>query len=322
MVVKIDLSDRKILYELDRDSRQSNHQLGKKLGLSGQVVGNRVKRLLNTGVIEYFHVKTNPSVLGYMHIKIYFRLHNLSKEKEEELLRDLSKQKNVYWLSSLRAKYDLVASIYVKTITDFSELYDSLFGRWGGYILERNVVVLERALTYTKAYLVSGRQSQEIVYSVGKEKEVTLDSIDKVLLTILNTGGRTSFIDLAAQLKVSADTVNYRLNRLKNSGVITGFGAKIDFRKLNHHYHLIFLRLQNMDLQKYRKLETVAKLNSNIIIFIKTIGDHDIELEVETTSDRELDELMKSVRDHFFLEIKDYELLEVTGEHRLTYYPF
>ena len=77
-----------------------------------------------------------------------------------------------------------------------------------------------------------------------------------------------------------------------------------------------------MNFQKHKKLEQLSQLNRNIIIFIKTIGDHDIELEVETTNSNELDQLMKTLRDHFVSEIKDYEILEVTREHRMTYYPF
>ena len=77
-----------------------------------------------------------------------------------------------------------------------------------------------------------------------------------------------------------------------------------------------------MNLQKYKKLEQLAQINKNIIIFIKTIGNHDIELEVETTDNDELDELMKTLRDHFVSEIKDYEILEVTREHKLNYFPF
>ena len=61
--MKLDLKDKKILYELDRNSRQSNKQIAKKVGLSEQVVGNRIRRLQEWGIIEYFFVKTNPSVL-------------------------------------------------------------------------------------------------------------------------------------------------------------------------------------------------------------------------------------------------------------------
>ena len=322
MTVKIDLKDKKILYELDRDSRQSNNQIAKKVGLSEQVVGNRIKRLLDLGIIDYFYVKTNPAVLGYIHLKIYLRLHNITKQKEEELLNDLNQQKNIYWLASLRGKYDLVSSIYVKNIADFSRKYEEIFGKWRDYILERNVVVLERAFTYTKACLIPQQKSEEVIYSMGEEKSIQLDTIDHNLLKILNKEGRKPLIEISKQLNVSSDTVRYRINNLRKSGVITGFGVKIDYRKLNNTYHLIFLELQNMNQQKYIKLESLAKVNENIIIFIKTIGDHDIELEVETTNNDELDELMKILRDYFVSEIKDYEILEVTREHRMTYYPF
>ena len=322
MTLKIDLKDKKILYELDRDSRQSNKEIARKVGLSEQVVGNRIRRLQDLGVIEYFYVKTNPAVLGYIHIKIYLRLHNITKQREEELLKDLNEQKNIYWLASLRGKYDLVSSIYVKNIADFSKRYEEIFGKWRDYILERNVVVLERAFTFTKAYLVPQQKSEEVIYSLGEEKSVQLDNLDNNLLKILNKEGRKPLIEISKQLKVSSDTVRYRINNLRKSGVITGFGVKIDYRKLNNNYHLIFLKLQNMNELKYKKLESLAKINENIIIFIKTIGDHDLELEVETTNNKELDRLMKTLRDHFVSEIKNYEILEVTREHRMTYYPF
>ena len=322
MTLKIDLKDKKILYELDRDSRQSNKEIARKVGLSEQVVGNRIHRLQDLGVIEYFYVKTNPAVLGYIHIKIYLRLHNITKQREEELLKDLNEQKNIYWLASLRGKYDLVSSIYVKNIADFSKRYEEIFGKWRDYILERNVVVLERAFTFTKAYLVPQQKSEEVIYSLGEEKSVQLDNLDNNLLKILNKEGRKPLIEISKQLKVSSDTVRYRINNLRKSGVITGFGVKIDYRKLNNNYHLIFLKLQNMNELKYKKLESLAKINENIIIFIKTIGDHDLELEVETTNNKELDRLMKTLRDHFVSEIKNYEILEVTREHRMTYYPF
>ena len=320
--MKIGLKDKKILYELDVDSRQSNKQIAKRVGMSEQVVGNRIRRLQHLGIIEYFFVKTNPSVLGYMHIKIYLRLHNITTLKEEELLKELNQQKNIYWLSSLRGKYDLVASIYVKNIADFTKRYEEIFGKWREYILERNVIVLERGFTYTKSYLIPKKISESITYSIGEEKEIKLDKVDISLLKVLNKDGRKPLIDIAKQLKVSSDTIRYRINNLKKSGIITGFGVKIDHSKLNNQYHLIFLKLQNMNLDKYKKLEQLAQINKNVIIFIKTIGDHDIELEVETTNNDELDELMKTLRDRFVSEIKDYEILEVTREHRMTYYPF
>ena len=49
---KIDLKDRKILYQLDLNCRQSNTQIGKKVGLSKQVVDYRIKQMEENGITE------------------------------------------------------------------------------------------------------------------------------------------------------------------------------------------------------------------------------------------------------------------------------
>ena len=187
--------------------------------------------------------------------------------------------------------------------------------------MERNVVLLEKAYTYTKAYLVPLQKPEPFIYGEGKEI-VSLDNIDFSLLHILSKEGRKSLVEIATQLKISSDTIRYRIRHLQQKKVITGFSVKINFQNLGQNYHLILLKLQNMNPQKYAKFESLAKLNRNLIIYIKTLGDHDIELEVETAQKEELDQLLRSLRDNLVVEIKDYEILEVTKEHRMTYFPF
>jgi len=53
-MLKVDLKDRKILYELDYDSRQSLSKIGKKVGLHKNVVLYRIKRLENLGIISFY----------------------------------------------------------------------------------------------------------------------------------------------------------------------------------------------------------------------------------------------------------------------------
>ena len=48
---KLDLKDRKILYHLDLNCRQSNAQIGKKVGLSKQVVDYRIRRMEDERII-------------------------------------------------------------------------------------------------------------------------------------------------------------------------------------------------------------------------------------------------------------------------------
>ena len=54
-MLKLDLKERKILYELDNNSRQSFTKIGKKVGLHKNVVAYRIKRMKKIGVIRFFY---------------------------------------------------------------------------------------------------------------------------------------------------------------------------------------------------------------------------------------------------------------------------
>ncbi len=82
------------------------------------------------------------------------------------------------------------------------------------------------------------------------------------------------------------------------------------------------MKTQQMNKKKNTKLRTISKANKNILIYIKTIGEHDKELEVISSKKDEIDQIIRILRDEFTIEIKNYEILEVTKEHVLNYYPF
>ncbi len=321
-MLKLDLSDKKILYELDKYSRQSNKQIAKKVGLSEQVTGNRIKRLIDNNIIDYFHVKTNPMALGYFHAKSYLRFHNLTQDKFNQLVEELKHQPRIFWLAALRGKYDLIVSIYIKSIAEFSQRYQELFKQWEPYILDRKILFLEKAFTYNQSHLWPKQPHQEIIYTKGCEEKIELDETDIKILRILNQEGRKPLVEIAKQINTSADTVNYRIKNLEKKGLITGFGAKINFSNMGNNYSIIFFKMQNMNSEKYLKLETWAKFNQKVVVLMKTLGDHEVEIELITSNQEELDHDIKSLREEFLSEIKDYEILEVTKEHRLTYFPF
>ena len=61
----------------------------------------------------------------------------------------------------------------------------------------------------------------------------------------------------------------------------------------------------------------------SIIIYVNNfIGSHNIEIEMETKNEEETDQIIKSFRDKFFENIKNYTILTVKKEHKLKFVPF
>lgn len=60
----IDDFNRKILNHLEENARASFAEIGKKIGLSAQAVGQRVKQMEAEGIIEGYSLKLNHTKLG------------------------------------------------------------------------------------------------------------------------------------------------------------------------------------------------------------------------------------------------------------------
>ncbi len=75
----------KILSRLLNNCRESDRQIGKELGISGGAVRVRIKKMLDSGVIEKFFLKIEPPILG--HGVLYFVV---SGENIQEILEQVS----------------------------------------------------------------------------------------------------------------------------------------------------------------------------------------------------------------------------------------
>ena len=85
-MVDYDLKDRKILYQLDLNCRQSNAQIGKKVGLSRKVVEYRIRKMEEEEVIKNYYTVIDAYKLGYMFYRFYINLHTISKKKKQEII--------------------------------------------------------------------------------------------------------------------------------------------------------------------------------------------------------------------------------------------
>jgi Lrp/AsnC family transcriptional regulator, leucine-responsive regulatory protein len=59
-----------------------------------------------------------------------------------------------------------------------------------------------------------------------------IDDIDHRLLRLLREDGRRTFSEMAATIGLSVAAVKRRVDRLRDSGVITGFSVQVDYAKL------------------------------------------------------------------------------------------
>lgn len=214
---KLDLKDRKILYELDINARQTASQIGKKVGLSKQVVTYRINQLIKTGVIEKFYAVYDTSKLGYTTYKIFLRLQNVNIEKQKEIIKYINNNQHVQFFITTDGMFDLVFNVLVKTASELYDIIKELENEYGNYIAEKELIIMVFSSFFFRDYLI-GKTSKEIrkpMYFGSKPETTEIDAINKKILHYIGIDAKMPIVEIANKIGISADAVALRIKKFK-----------------------------------------------------------------------------------------------------------
>lgn len=111
-----------------------------------------------------------------------------------------------------------------------------------------------------------------------------MDEIDLAIIERLTKDARMSFRKIAAELRISPDTVMHRYASLREEGTIRGSTIVIDPKKIGYEAMAVFvidtspahiLGRQSEPVDSSHILERLIRM-PNIIVATKSIGDHDL----------------------------------------------
>ncbi len=119
----MDTIDRKILQELQANSRASLQEIGNAVGLSASPCWGRIRKMEEAGVIEGYTVRLNAQALGYgdtVMVQVTLDSHSDNTlEKFGETLASIPEVVEAYLVSG---EYDYLLRIAVKDTKDYERL--------------------------------------------------------------------------------------------------------------------------------------------------------------------------------------------------------
>ena len=319
---KIDLKDRKILYQLDLNCRQSNSQIGKKVGLGRNVVAYRINKMQDEGIIDYFWTVIDTFKLGYNVFRLYLKIQDISKEKKQSLIEELKEYKNMWSLSSSAGSHDIGCVIWINDCYDFYHFLERIFNKYGKYISKKTISVYIQADEYEKTYLLSNKikNIKRKKFSINcKSKKIKIDKLDYEILEILSLNARIPLIDIAKKLDTSSQTVNYRIDNLQKLGIIKGFRVEIDITKLGLQYFDIRVDLQDYSFRK--KIIDYLTSNPYFKCLNTAVGYKDLEVEFVTKNLDDIMTIMDDLNDEFPNVIRDYHFFKYRVTHKECWLP-
>ena len=211
-VIKLDAKDKKILYELEKNARQSNRIIGKKAGVNPDLVRYRINKLIKTGVIKNFLTFVNFAKLGMTDFGVFINTKGLTKQKEEEFITYIKNHNNASYFAKVGGRYDFIIGIIAKDVLNFNSILTEIIGRYGDHISNKDIAIRMALFHFPKEYLVEKKGSEgNLPYFGGEIEEIRLDESDKKILKILSTNARINIIEISKKLKIPPSTIALRL---------------------------------------------------------------------------------------------------------------
>jgi len=122
-----------------------------------------------------------------------------------------------------------------------------------------------------------------------------LDGIDLQILNTLQEHCRTSLAKLGEQVGLSAPSVQERVKKLEDSGIITGYHATVDAKRLGKDI-TAFIGVSVNHPRMLEEFERTVQELSDVLECHHVTGQHTLLLKVKTDNTSSLERLISTIR--------------------------
>lgn len=313
----LDKKDLSILYELDKNSRQTISQIAKKTLSSCDVTRYRIQQLEKKGFIQGYIAVLDLSKFGFTLNRIYLKLQNTTKEIEKRMIKFIADLDTTIIVYQTDGEFDIAIGILTREFSECQQAYEKILTEFRKYIIDKHYSLFLDYPQYYKNYLVDEKQRDYTELSTYSHTTYKYRATDIQILKEISTNARISLVKLSQKLNMPLNTVKYHLKNLERNKVIISYRALINYRKLGYEYYKIDLVLE--DISTIPSLKEYITRHPNIIYRDVAVGGSDFEFDCELSSQEEFYKLIEDIKEKF--PIRSYFYIKVREISKHSYFP-
>lgn len=310
-------TDWAVLSRLESNGRASYARIGRDLGMSKERVKRSAERLKVKGVVTQYSAVVNITRLGFTPYVTYVQLISCNEKMRHNILRKLCTYRDIYWVSRMGGKFDLLFALAAPSIRVFairlSEIQAEFDGKFGKLAINTRLQTIQ----FPRNYLAKRAPSRTSTtpakpLSFGKDFDATeLSEVDTRLINVLAVNARLPATLLARELSLPRTTVQRHLRRLEQAGIIQGYVANVQVSTLGYETYRLLLMTANRRPQLFDEIYEFARKSDHVTYIDFGIGEWDIELTCEVRRQQDLQKILLELRSEFADRISLIELLPI-----------
>lgn len=319
---ELSIVDKKIIYELGRDSRQSYKKIAQRTKSKKEIVSYHITNLLNKEIITKFVPVISLTKLGIYSFKIYLKLHGLSESSEKQMYKELNDNQNIIWIAKSIGQWDLLLGFYNTDIVSFSNKKNEILSRFSQFIEGYDITMIEDALVFNRDYLVEKKPDyrKEFIFG-GEQKRVQIKKDELKLLSLIRDDGRFLVLDVAKKLNQDPRTIISKIKKLEKQEIIQGYTTFLNLQKIGYQLHKLCIYFSTHEKQEINRVVSFIKQNSHVIHIIKSLGSWELEVEIESNNINYVYNYVKELKNNFPQQIKRIDQVTIVEEPKLEFFP-
>ena len=274
MAYNLDNTDKRILFELERDARITDSALAKIVKKSKDSVRYRIKKLEDEKIITGYRTWIDYSKIGYRSSTIYLNLINIP-EKKEKLINDIKNDRRVYWVGVAEGVWNVGVTYFIKSNNDLFNIKSELLSKYKDLIVDSRITSLASVSTHEKIFFVNEKSS--FVKFTEDIENYKLEEIEKKILKELYKDSRINLSEIAFNVKSTIDIVRSRMKKLEKLGIIIRYTIYLDYRKIGYEMYKTFIYLGSYSKEEIDEMLRYAEKSDKIINVVKQIAPWDFE---------------------------------------------
>jgi len=321
--MKLDLFDKKIIYELEKDSSQPILRIARKIKRSKEFVNFRINRLEKEKILLGYSAIVDMAKLDYFTLRIYIKWQNITQEEKLKFYDEIKIKENIWATTVLHGKWDFAFFMGIKAkdyIKSFHKLWDEIQLEYKDKISESKIAIYAPVHNFNKRFFIDLGKNIEVTERIyGAGNPVKFDELDEKIIKIYSMNVRTSHSEIAKMLNVTSETIRLRIRQLEKNKVIVGYKINLNLHKLGYQGYRVDFLLNSV--KRNKEIFNYLKFHRYFYQINNSIGGADFETEIVVANLNHLLEILEEVVREFRDVIKRYEYFGYTEFPTLSIVP-
>ncbi|MBL7147456.1 MAG: AsnC family transcriptional regulator [Nanoarchaeota archaeon] len=314
-----------LIYFLSQNSRISLKELSTYLRKSSQRLKYSIYALNKENILGKPYCIFDYSYFGLVLFRVYFRGAYINNQDKEHIIRELENNPYVNSIYEFTGEFDLTVefaspnpSKFNKELKKLSESIPTL----NDYKIILNFVTYIFPNRYLVRYInrTDSLQSTEKIIGGDREMEKFSNNEMKVMKNLL-LYPNIRLTKLAKKAELNVQTVKSVMKSLMKRNIIRGFKYIVNTNKLGINKCRLFIKLHNLNIERESKLMEFIIKTKEIVQINKTVGDWDLELDIESLDKDKIKYTLLNLREGFKELIERFNIMDFYSYYKKTYLP-